>query len=133
MDLKIIFLTRELSLINTCCWCVCVFQFSQRRSPSGSAVRNHCRTHPAPCVRPRCACSVLRASVSFVGLTRRTPQPTFSNTAITDRHSDTTVFQLRAHWVRISWSTGSKKMFGHMPPVGVEPSTSCVQGEHPIH
>ena len=27
-------------------------------SPSASAVRNHCRTHPAPCVRPRC---VLRA------------------------------------------------------------------------
>ena len=34
-------------------------------SPSGSAIRNHCRTHPAPCVRPRCVCSVLRAHVQF--------------------------------------------------------------------
>ena len=41
---------------------------------------------------------------SFAGLIRRTPPPTFSDTAITDCHSDTTVFQLRAHWVRISWS-----------------------------
>ena len=44
----------------------------------------------------------------------------FSDTAITDRHSDTTNFQLRAHWVRISWSVGSEKSFGHVPPVGVE-------------
>ena len=28
---------------------------------------------------------------SFAGLIRRTPPPTFSNTAITDRHSDTTI------------------------------------------
>ena len=35
---------------------------------------------------------------SFVGLIKRTPPPTFSDTAITDRHSDTTIFQLRAHW-----------------------------------
>ena len=67
---------------------------------------------------------------SFAGLIRRTPPPTFSDTAITDRHSDPTIFQLRAHWVRISWSIGSEKSFGHGPPVGVEPSTSCVQGEH---
>ena len=70
---------------------------------------------------------------SFAGLIRRTPPPTFSGTAITDRHTDTTLFQLRAHWVRISWSIGSEKSFGHVPPVGVEPSTSCVQSEHPIH
>ena len=54
---------------------------------------------------------------SFAGLIRRTPPPTFSDTAITDRHSDTTNFQLRAHWVRISWSIGSEKSFGHVPPV----------------
>ena len=70
---------------------------------------------------------------SFAGLIRRTPPPTFSDTAITDRHSDTTIFQLRAHWVRISWSIGSEKSFRHVPPVGVEPSTSCVLGELPIH
>ena len=52
---------------------------------------------------------------SFVGLIRRTPPPTFSDTAITDRHSDTTIFQLRAHWVRISWSIGSEKSSGHVP------------------
>ena len=49
---------------------------------------------------------------SFAGLIRRTPPPTFSDTAIIDRHSDTTNFQLRAHWVRISWSSGSEKSFG---------------------
>ena len=70
---------------------------------------------------------------SFAGLIRRTPPPTFSDTAITDRHSDTTIFQLRAHWVRISWSIGSEKSFGPVLPVGIEPSTSCMQGEHPIH
>ena len=31
---------------------------------------------------------------SFAGLIRRTPPPTFSDTAIIDRHSDTTIFQL---------------------------------------
>ena len=46
---------------------------------------------------------------SFAGLIRWTPPLTFSDTAITDRHSDTTIFQLRAHWVRISWSNGSEK------------------------
>ena len=64
---------------------------------------------------------------SFSGLIRRTPPPMFSDTAITERHPDTTIFQLRAHWVRLSWSVGSEKSFGHVPPVGVEPSTSCVQ------
>ena len=33
---------------------------------------------------------------SFAGLIRRTPPTTFSDSAITDRHSDTTIFQLRA-------------------------------------
>ena len=59
---------------------------------------------------------------SFAGLIRRAPPPTFSDSAITDRHSDTTIFQLRAHWVRISWPIGSEKSFGHAPPVGVEPN-----------
>ena len=55
---------------------------------------------------------------SFAGLIRRTPPPTFSDTAITDRHSDTTIFQLRAHWVRISWSIGSKKIVRTCAPGG---------------
>ena len=70
---------------------------------------------------------------SFACLIRRTPPPTFNDTAVTDRHSDTTILQLRAHWVRISWSIGSEKSFGHVPPMGVEPSTSCMLGEDPIH
>ena len=49
---------------------------------------------------------------SFAGLIRWTPPPTFSDSAITDRHSDTSIFQLRAHWVQISWSIGSEKSFG---------------------
>ena len=55
---------------------------------------------------------------SFAGLIRRTPPPTFSDTAITDRHSDTTVFQLRAHWVQISWSIGSEKIVLTCAPGG---------------
>ena len=55
---------------------------------------------------------------SFAGLIRRTPPPTFSDTAITDRHSDTTIFQLRAHWVRISWSIGSEKIVRTCTPGG---------------
>ena len=64
---------------------------------------SHCRSHPAPCVRPLMFVVFCVHMHSFAGLIRRTPPPKFSDTAITDRHSDTTIFQLRAHWVRISW------------------------------
>ena len=70
---------------------------------------------------------------SFAGLIRWTPPPTFSDTAITDRPSDTTFpaqsslgADILVYWIE-------KQSFGHVPPVGVEPSTSCVQGEHIIH
>ena len=70
----------------------------------------------------RCRASVLVVFVvfcvymqSFAGLIRRTPPPMFSDTAITNHHSDTTIFQLRAHWVQISWSIRSDKSFGHVP------------------
>ena len=99
---------------------------TKRRSPSGSAVRNHGRAHPAPCIRPHCVCSVFAYACTVPpGLIRRTPSPTFSDTAITDRHSGTTIFRLRTHWKRISWSIGSENLFEHMTPVGVEPSTSA--------
>ena len=52
---------------------------------------------------------------SFASLIRRTPPPTFSDTAVTNRHSDTTIFQPRAHWVRISWTIRSEKSFGNVP------------------
>ena len=55
---------------------------------------------------------------SFAGLIRRTLPPTFSDTAITDRHSDITIFHLRAHWVRISWSIGSEKIVRTCAPGG---------------
>ena len=95
-------------------------------------------TEPLPHTRRRASVHVVYVvfcvhMYSFADLIRRTPSPTFSGTAIADRISDTTIFQLRAHWVRISWSIGSEKSFGYVPPVGVEPSTSCVRGEHPIH
>ena len=113
---------------------VCMYSSSRNDVPR---VAQRYRTIAA---HTRCRASVLVVFVvfcvhmhSFAGLIRRTPPPTFSDAAIIDHHSDTTNFQLRAHWVRISWSIGSEKSFGHVPPVGVEPSTSCVQGEHPIH
>ena len=59
---------------------------------------------------------------SFAGLIRRTPPPMFSDTDITVRHSDTTIYQLRAHWVRISWS------FEHVPPVGKASTLSTRSG-----
>ena len=55
---------------------------------------------------------------SFAGLIRWMPPPTFSDTAITDRHSDITIFQLRAYWVRISWSIGSENSSDIFPPGG---------------
>ena len=42
----------------------------------------------------------------FADLIRRAPPPTFSDT---DRHFDTTFFQLNTHYVQISWSVGSEK------------------------
>ena len=32
----------------------------------------------------------------------------FSDTAVSDSHSDTAIFQLRAHWVQMSWSIGAE-------------------------
>ena len=73
---------------NGMCVCVCVCVCS-------SAVRNHC-AH----TRRRASVLVVFCvhMYSVAGLIRRTPPPTFSDSAITDRHSDTTIFQLRAHW-----------------------------------
>ena len=114
--------------------CVCVYFNSRYNIPRVAQRYGSIAAHT------QCRASVLVAFIVFcvhmnssACLRRRTPPPTFSDTAITDRHSDTTIFQHRAHRVRISWSIGSEKSLGHVPPVGVEPSTSCMQGEHPIH
>ena len=116
------------------CVCVCVYFNSRNHVPRVAQRYGTIAAHT------RRRASVLVVFVvfcvhmySFAGLIRRTPPPTFSDTAITNRHSDTTNFQLRAPCVRISWSIASEKSFGHVPPEGVEPSTSCMQGEHPIH
>ena len=116
------------------CVCMCVYSNSRNDVPRVAQRYGTIAAHT------RRRASVLVVFVvfcvhmySFAGLIRRTPPPTFSDTAITDRHSDTTNFQLRAHWVRVSWSIGSEKSFGHVPPVGLEPSTPCMQGEHLIH
>ena len=114
--------------------CVCVYSNSRNDVPRVAqrygTIAAHTRRRASVLVVFVVFCMHM---YSFAGLIRRTPPPTFSDTAITDRHSDTTNFQLRAHWVRIFWSSGSEKSFGHVPPVGVEPSTSCMPGEHPIH
>ena len=86
--------------------------------------------YPQHCARPSslyfsvfaCTCKVIRWI----------PLPTLSDNAITDRYSDTLIFQLRAYRVWISWSTGSEKSFRHVPPMEVELSNSCMNGEHPI-
>ena len=110
---------------------VCVYSNSRNDVPR---VAQRYRTIPAHTQQRASVLVVFCMHVySFAGLIRRTPPPTFSDTAISDRHSDTTIFQLRAHWVQISWSVGLEKSFGRVPPVGVEPPTSCVQGGHPIH
>ena len=60
------------------------------------------------------------------------PSPTFSGTFFTNRHPDTKVLQLRAHWGgekvgkccvcvwRGSWSIGLRKMIDHVPSVKAE-------------
>ena len=68
--------------------------------------------HTPGAVHPSCCVwSVFACTCSFAGLIRQMPPPKFSDTAITNLHSDTTIFQLRAHWVRI----GSEKLLGRAP------------------
>ena len=106
---------------------VCVYSNSRNDVPGVAqwygTIAAHTRCRPSVLVVFVVFCVHMH---SFAGLIRQTPPPTFSDTAITDRHSYTTIFQLRAHWVQISWSIGSEKSFGHVPPVRVEPLTPCV-------
>ena len=96
-------------LVVSVCVCVCVYSNSRNDVPRVAQRYGTIAAHT------RCRASVLVVFVvfwvhmhSFAGLIRRTPLPAFSGTAVTDRHSDTTIFQLRAHWVRISWSIMGK-------------------------
>ena len=97
-----------------CCTCVCVCVYSNSRNDVPQVAQQYGTI--AANTRRRASVPVVFVVFcvhmhSFAGLIRRTPPPTFSDTAITDRHSDTTIFQLRAHWVRISWSIESEKSF----------------------
>ena len=80
------------------------------RMPQRWKFTQHHRT-----TRPPLTCKVIRWI----------PLSMLSDNAITDRYSDTLIFQLRAYRVWISWSTGSEKLFRHVPPTEVEPSNSC--------
>ena len=78
--------------------CVCLYSSSCNDFPR---VAQQYRTI-APHIRR--SASVLVVCIVFCvhmhsssGLIRRMPLPTFSDTAITDCHSNTTIFQLRAH------------------------------------
>ena len=91
--------------------CVCVYSNSRNDVPR---VAQPYRTIAAHTQRRESILVVFVVLVhkhSFAGSIRRTPPLAFSDTAITDCRSDTTIFQLRAQWVRISWSIGSEKSF----------------------
>ena len=89
------------------CWHLCVYSNSRNDVPRVAqwygTIAAHTRRHASV---PVVFCVHV---YSFAGLIRRMPPPTFRDTAVTYRHSGTSIFQLRAHWVRISWSTGSEK------------------------
>ena len=70
-----------------------------------------------------CLLCVCMHRYSFASLIRQ-----FIDTAaITDHHSDTTVFQFGAHWVGIGRSIGSEKSFRHVLQVGVESSLDSLR------
>ena len=100
--------------------CVCVYSNSRNDVPRVAqrygTFAAHTRRRASVLVVLRCfacTCTVLPF------LIRRTPPPTFSDTAITDRHPAATIFQLRAHWVqRISWSVGLEKIVRTGAPGG---------------
>ena len=81
------------------CVCVCVCVYSNSRNDVSRVAQRygtiaaHTRRRTSVFVYVVFCVHVY----SFASLIRRTPPPTFSDTAITDRHSDTTIFQLRAH------------------------------------
>ena len=91
--------------------CVCI-PILVTTFPSGSAVRNHCRTHPAPCVRPRCVCSVCLHMYSFAGLIsggrhRRRSVTLQSPTATLTLFSSSLGADILVYWIgKIVWTCG---------------------------
>ena len=120
--------------VLVCHVCVCVYFNSRNNVPRVAQRYGTIAAHT------RRRASVLVVFVvcwehmhSFAGLIRRTQPPTFSDTAITDHHSDTTISSSELTGCGYPGLLDRKKSFGHVPPMGVEPSTPCMQGEHPIH
>ena len=76
---------------------MCVYSNSRNDVPRVAQLYGTIAAH----TRRRASCLVVFVvfcmhTHSFACLIRRTPPPTFSDTAITDRHSDTTIFQLKS-------------------------------------
>ena len=96
--------------------CVCLCSNSRNHIPRVAqrygTIAAHTRHHASILVVFVVLCMHM---YSFAGLIRRTPPPMFSDTAITNRHSDSTISQLRAHWVWISWSIESEKSLDMCP------------------
>ena len=123
--LKLVYLKKRLNHLKPilcetsgcCCIPVLVTTFPERLSGTQPWPRTPGAMRPTSLSRFVVFCVHM---YRFAGLIRRTPTPTFSDAAIADRLSDTTIFQPRAHWVRIFWSIGSEISFGHVPPVEVD-------------
>ena len=92
------FMQVDLHYKSVCSVCVCVYSNSRNDVPRVAqrygTIAAHTRRRASVLVVYVVFCVHMH---SFAGLIRRTPPPTFSDSAITDRHSDTTIFQLRAH------------------------------------
>ena len=96
------------NLVLSCCCCCNPFlvtTFPEWLSGTEPWPRTPGAMRPSSCL-----CCVFAFTCTVCRLIRWTPQPMFSDTVIADRHSDTTIFQPRAQWVRISWSIGSEKI-----------------------
>ena len=107
--------------------CVCVYSNSRNDvllvAQQYGTIAAHTRRHASVLLVFVVFCMHM---LSFACLIRRTPPPTFSEL----QSPTATLIPL---FSCSEFSIGLEKSFGHVPPVGVEPSTSCVQGEHPIH
>ena len=72
--------------------CVCVYSNSRNDVPRVAQRYGTIAAHTRRRASVLVVCVVFCVHMhSFAGLIRRTPPPTFSDTAITDRHSDTTI------------------------------------------
>ena len=98
------------------CVCVCVRVCVSVYSNSRNDVTRVAQRYGTIAAHTRRRASVLVVFVVFC--VHMHSFPTFGDTATTDRQSDTTSFQLRAHWVRISWSIGSEKIVRTCAPGG---------------